>query len=59
MDPVRSEARRFTVICLIVICLVLGLFEAIAHRGQGPDAPGVNVDATTAPGTPIPAPGQP
>jgi hypothetical protein len=59
LDPVRSEARRFTAICLIVIVLVLGLFEAIAHRGQGPDAPGANVDATTAPATPIPAPGQP
>ncbi len=59
MDPVRSEARRFAAICIIVAVLVLGLFEAIAHHGEGPDAPGVNVDATTAPATAIPAPGQP
>jgi hypothetical protein len=37
---------------------VLGLFEAIAHRGEGPDAPGVNIDATTSPASPIPAPGE-
>ncbi len=59
MDPVRSEARRFAAICIIVAAGVLGLFEAIAHHGQGPDAPGVNIDATTAPATAIPAPGQP
>jgi hypothetical protein len=59
LDPVRSEARRFAAICIIVAVGVLGLFEAIAHHGEGPDAPGVNVDATTAPATAIPAPGQP
>ncbi len=59
MDPVRSEARRFAAICISVAIVVLALFEVIAHHGEGPDAPGVNVDATTAPATAIPAPGQP
>ncbi len=59
MDPVRSEARRFAAICIAVAIVVLALFEVIAHHGQGPDAPGVNADATTAPGSPVPAPGQP
>ncbi len=58
MDPVRSEARRFAAIVILVACGVLGLFEAIAHRGEGPDAPGVNIDATTSPASPIPAPGE-
>jgi len=59
MDPVRSQARRFAAIVIIVAVAVLGLFEALAHRGEGPDAPGVTVDATTAPATMVPAPGQP
>jgi hypothetical protein len=59
LDPVRSEARRFAAICIIVAAGVLGLFEALAHHGQGPDAPGFDPSATTAPATALPAPGQP
>jgi hypothetical protein len=57
LDPVRSAARRFAAIVIIIAALTLGLFEAIAHRGQGPDAPGAVDDATTAPAPAIPAPG--
>ena len=59
MDPVRSQARRFAAIVIVVAVVVLGVFEAIAHRGQGADAPGVNAGATTSPATAVPAPGQP
>ena len=59
MDPVRSEARRFAAIVIVVAVVVLGVFEAIAHRGQGADAPGANTGATTSPATAVPAPGQP
>ncbi len=59
MDPVRDQARKFAAIVIAVAVVTLGLFEAIAHRGQGPDAPGSTTSAATSPGTPIPAPGQP
>lgn len=59
MDPVRSQARRFALIVILVAVAVLGLFEAIAHRGEGPDAPGATAAASTAPAPMIPAPGQP
>jgi hypothetical protein len=39
--------------------VTLGLFEAIAHRGEGADAPGAISSGTTSPATMIPAPGQP
>ncbi len=38
-DPVRSDARKFFAAVVAVAIVVLGLFEAIAHRGEGPDAP--------------------
>ena len=57
MDPVRSTARRFAAIVIVVAVVVLGLFEAIGHRGQGPDAPSTTNDATTSPATAVPAPG--
>ncbi len=57
MDPVRSQARLFMGIVIAVAVVTLGLFEAIGHRGQGVDAPGSTSEATTAPATAIPAPG--
>jgi hypothetical protein len=59
VDPVRSEARRFAVLVILAACAVLGLFEAIAHHGEGPDAPGATQPASTASAPVIPAPGQP
>jgi hypothetical protein len=59
VDPVRSQARKFAILVILVAVVVLGLFEAIAHRGEGPDAPGATSSETTAPAPMIPAPGQP
>ena len=59
MDPVRSQARKFAALVILVAVAVLGLFEAIAHHGEGPDAPGATQVPSTAPATMIPAPGQP
>ncbi len=59
MDPVRSQARKFAVIVILAALAILGLFEAIAHHGEGPDAPGAAAPASVAPATTIPAPGQP
>ncbi len=59
MDPVRAQARRFAAIVIAVAVVTLGLFEAIAHRGEGADAPGAISSGTTSPATTIPAPGQP
>ncbi len=58
MDPVRDQARKFAAIVIAVAVVTLALFETIAHRGVGRDAPGV-IDSSTTPGTPVPAPGQP
>ncbi len=58
MDPIRSDARKFSGIVIVVVLVTLGLFEAIAHRGQGVDAPGVTSAGTASPSTPaVEAPG--
>jgi hypothetical protein len=44
---------------ILAALAILGLFEAIAHHGEGPDAPGAAAPASVAPATTIPAPGQP
>ena len=33
MDPIRSDARKYTAILILVVVVVLGMFEALNRFG--------------------------